>query len=179
MPDLIPHEHICKLYTALCMIVFVFVYCMWLVTVLWLEFEPIKLIWFWFDLYQFCPLHDCYHLIRTGVFLDGIARKNYITLMALQKKKKGTKTCYIWAMSWENLFMPYANNKGADQPVHPRSQISACIVCCLDSIISLVSICKISSLYLASVVAHAGLGLPWSQTPKTGFLVTWLIMDLL
>ena len=24
---------------------------------------------------------------------------------------------YIWATSWENLFMPYANNKGADQPV--------------------------------------------------------------
>ena len=22
----------------------------------------------------------------------------------------------IWAMSWENLFMPYVNNKGADQP---------------------------------------------------------------
>ena len=21
-----------------------------------------------------------------------------------------------WAMSWENLFLPYANNKGADQP---------------------------------------------------------------
>ena len=27
----------------------------------------------------------------------------------------------IWAMSWDNLFMPYANNKGADQPVHPQS----------------------------------------------------------
>ena len=30
-----------------------------------------------------------------------------------------------WAMSWENLFMPYANNKGADQPAHPHSLISA------------------------------------------------------
>ena len=26
-----------------------------------------------------------------------------------------------WAMSWENLLTAYANNKGADQPVHPRS----------------------------------------------------------
>ena len=26
----------------------------------------------------------------------------------------------IWSTPWENLFMPYANNKGADQPVHPR-----------------------------------------------------------
>ena len=24
-----------------------------------------------------------------------------------------------WATSWENLFMQYANNKGADQPAHP------------------------------------------------------------
>ena len=177
MLDLISHEYICKLYIALCMIVFV--YCMWLVTVLWLDFEPIKLIWFWFDLYQFCPLHDCYHLIRTGVFLDGIARKNYITLMPLQKKKKETKTFFIWAMSWENLFMPYAKKKGADQPVHLCSLISAFIVPCLNSIIPQVSISKISSLYLASVVVHAGLSLSWSQTPKTGFLVTWLIMDLL
>ena len=36
--------------------------------------------------------------------------------------------------------MPYANNKGADQPAHPRSLISAFVVRCLDSIIPLVSI---------------------------------------
>ena len=35
--------------------------------------------------------------------------------------------------------MPYANNKGADQPAHPRSLISAFIVRSLDSIIFLVS----------------------------------------
>ena len=33
--------------------------------------------------------------------------------------------------------MSYANNKGADQSAHPRSLISAFIVRCLDSIISL------------------------------------------
>ena len=48
------------------------------------------------------------------------------------------------ATSWENLFMLYANNKGADQPAHPRSLISIFVVHCLDSIISLVSISKIS-----------------------------------
>ena len=32
-------------------------------------------------------------------------------------------------------FMPYANNKGADQPVHSRSLISTFVVRCLDSII--------------------------------------------
>ena len=35
---------------------------------------------------------------------------------------------YIWATSWENLFKPYANNKGADQPAHPRSLISTFVV---------------------------------------------------
>ena len=40
----------------------------------------------------------------------------------------------------------YANNKGADQPAHPRSLISAFVVCCLDSIISLDSIAEISRL---------------------------------
>ena len=42
----------------------------------------------------------------------------------------------------KNLFMPYANNKGADQPAHPRSLISAFVVRCLDSTVSLVSISK-------------------------------------
>ena len=40
--------------------------------------------------------------------------------------------------------MPYANNKGADQPAHPRSLISAFVVRSLDSIISLVSRSEIS-----------------------------------
>ena len=79
-----------------------------------------------------------------------------------------------WATSWENLFMPYVNNKGADQPAHPRSLISAFVVRCLDSITPLVSIPEISSLYLASVTAQAGLSLPGSQTLKTGFHVTTL-----
>ena len=70
--------------------------------------------------------------------------------------------------------MLYANNKCADQPPHPRSLISAFVVRCLVSIILLVSISAISSLYLAAVAAQAGLCLAWSQTSKTGFLVTWL-----
>ena len=56
-----------------------------------------------------------------------------------------SKLSWSWAW-WKNLFMPYANNKGADQPVHLRSLISAFVVRCLDSIIPLVSISNISSL---------------------------------
>ena len=59
--------------------------------------------------------------------------------------------------------MPYANNKGADQPAHPRSLISAFVVRCLDSIIHLVSISEISSLYLAFVAEQTGLSLTWSK----------------
>ena len=69
--------------------------------------------------------------------------------------------------------MPYAKNKGADQPAHLHTLISVFAVGLLDSIIPLVSTSEISS--LASVAAQAGLNLPWSQTPKTGFLVMWLV----
>ena len=44
--------------------------------------------------------------------------------------------------------MPYANNKGADQPAHPRSLISAFAVRCLDSMAPTVAISKISRLWL-------------------------------
>ena len=56
------------------------------------------------------------------------------------------KQIIIWATSWENLFMAYANNKGADQPAHPRSLISTFVVRFLDSIIPLLAISEISRL---------------------------------
>ena len=62
--------------------------------------------------------------------------------------------------------MSYANNKGADQPAHSHSLISAFVVHCLDSIISLNSIAEISSLYLTPVAAQAGLCLALSETPE-------------
>ena len=71
--------------------------------------------------------------------------------------------------------MPYANNKGADQPAHLRCLISTFVVHCLDSIIPVVSIHEISSFYLASVAAQTGLCVTWSETLKTGFLATSFI----
>ena len=53
-------------------------------------------------------------------------------------------------------------NKGADQPAHPRSLISAFVVRFLDSIISLDSKAEISRLQLASEAEQAGLCLAWS-----------------
>ena len=51
-----------------------------------------------------------------------------------------------WARSCEMCLLPYANNKGADQPAHPHSLISTFVVHCLDSIMPLVSISEISRL---------------------------------
>ena len=45
-------------------------------------------------------------------------------------------TSPLWATSWENLFAPYVNNKGADHPAHLRSLISAFLVRWLDNISS-------------------------------------------
>ena len=42
--------------------------------------------------------------------------------------------------------MPYKDNKGADQPAHPRSLISTFIVHSLDSIMSVDTMFKISSI---------------------------------
>ena len=65
--------------------------------------------------------------------------------------------------------MSYANNKGADQPANPRSLISAFVVRCLDNVMSLVSVTKISSLMVASVAEQASLSLIWSETPEDTF----------
>ena len=67
--------------------------------------------------------------------------------------------------------MPYPNNKGADQ----RSLISAFVVCCLDSI---VSVFAISWLSLASVAEKACLNLTLSETPEDRFSHDVAHMDL-
>ena len=65
--------------------------------------------------------------------------------------------------------MSYANNKGTGQPAHPRSLISAFVVRCLDSVMSLVSVTKISSIMIASVAEQASMSLTWSETLEDTF----------
>ena len=50
------------------------------------------------------------------------------------------------------LFMPYTRNRGADQ----RSVIGAFVDRCLDSIILILPISKVSGLYLVSEAEKAG-----------------------
>ena len=62
--------------------------------------------------------------------------------------------------------MPYvSDNKGTDQPAYLRSLISTFVVHCLDSIIPLESISKISRLQTVSVAVQAGLSLPKDRFP--------------
>ena len=71
--------------------------------------------------------------------------------------------------------MPYANNKGADQPAHPRSLINAFVVRCQDRMIPLVYISEISR--LVSVAEQVSLCLAWSETPEDTFfhgVLSWI-----
>ena len=65
--------------------------------------------------------------------------------------------------------MPCANNKGADQPAHARSLISAFDVRCQDRMIPLVYISEISRFWLVSVAEQVSLSLTWSETPENTF----------
>ena len=65
--------------------------------------------------------------------------------------------------------MPCANNKGADQPAHPRSLISAFIVRCQDRMIPLVYNSEISRFMLVSVAEQVSLCLARSETPEDTF----------
>ena len=52
--------------------------------------------------------------------------------------------------------------------------INTFVVCYLDNIIPILAIVEISRLLLVPVAEQAGLSLTWSETPKTGFFMTWL-----
>ena len=53
----------------------------------------------------------------------------------------------------------FVNNKGADQPAHPRSLFSAFVILFLESMISNLATSEISLFLLGSEAQHAGLNL--------------------
>ena len=67
----------------------------------------------------------------------------YFTCLHYQKN---TPDSSIWASSWQNLSYANANNKSANQPMHPRSLISTFVVHCWDNTVSVVATYKISRL---------------------------------
>ena len=77
-----------------------------------------------------------------------------------------------WALTQENLSSVFVNNKGADQPAHPRSLISASVIHILESIISGLATREILIFYLVAVSDETGLSLILLETQKTGFVAT-------
>ena len=59
----------------------------------------------------------------------------------------------------------FVNNKGADQPMHPHSLISAFVICVLESIKSRL----LREKPLVSIAEQAGLNHTLWETPKIGF----------
>ena len=59
----------------------------------------------------------------------------------------------------------FANNKAADQPVHPRRLTKSFVICLLENIISKLASSEISIFQLLSVDEHAVLSMTWSETP--------------
>ena len=85
---------------------------------------------------------SCYFLTNTGSqrcrrwrkLTDHSLQTWQIIVLSIAFGPGHTKTC----------LMPYANNKGADQPAHPHSLISTFVVRCLDSMICILAISKVS-----------------------------------
>ena len=50
----------------------------------------------------------------------------------------------MWALTRENLSSVFANNKGADQPAHPRSLTNTFVIRLLESILSRLATNEIS-----------------------------------
>ena len=71
--------------------------------------------------------------------------------------------------------LPYANSKGADQPAHPCSLISAFVVRCWIYNTPLLAISKISRLCLASVAEQACLSLRPKKSMSVYYRPTVLI----
>ena len=58
-----------------------------------------------------------------------------------------TGMSHMSLVMWKPV-LPYSNNKGADQPMHPRSLISTFVVRSLDSMIPVLAISEISRLLI-------------------------------
>ena len=69
-----------------------------------------------------------------------------------------------------------ANNKGTDQLAHPRSLISVFVILKLNSIVVKLAPSETSLFYLVSVAEKACFGMILSETLKTGFVASMLIL---
>ena len=64
------------------------------------------------------------------------------------------------------VFGGVANNKGADQPVHPHRLISTFVICLLESFISKLASSEISIFWLVSVAEDTDLNFVLSEPQR-------------
>ena len=76
------------------------------------------------------------------------------------------------ASSLKYLILLHANNKGADQSVHPHMLICTLVIHYLEKRVYTLATYKISWFLLVYVAKQDDLNLAWSLTPKTGFLAS-------
>ena len=67
-----------------------------------------------------------------------------------------------------NLSLGFANNKGADQPTHPRNLISAFFIHLLKSSLPKLATSENWIFWPVSVAEQVGLGMLWSKTHNFG-----------
>ena len=101
------------------------------------------------------PLGRCWNPRLSG--------SGFNTSLGAQQMLMHRKVCLIpilklnikpltWVMSLQNLFMPCANNKDADQRAHPRSLKSVFVIHFVDSIISIDAIYILNFKTLVSLI---------------------------
>ena len=93
--------------------------------------------WIWVSLHQKHRIIPVFvHVpVRACMFVCVCERER-------KKEKRALRWLHV-SRAMRKCVLSVVNNKGADQPAHPRSLISAFLVRCLDSIISLDSIAEI------------------------------------
>ena len=73
---------------------------------------------------------------RSNVWKKTVKNTSNKTQVCVEKTSHLQENLQVYEPRHEKMFMPYANNKGADPPAHLCSLMSAFVVRCLDSIIS-------------------------------------------
>ena len=88
---------------------------------------------------------------------DPVSNQNFQHVRDYTAEQQNTtrKKHTVWATSWQNLLLPYANNRGADQ--------CNTSICYSRNFKTLASLCSWAGRFESYL---------WSQTPKTGFLMT-------
>ena len=100
-------------------------------------------------------------MVGTCLFVEDSSRGAGVQQLCLIQNIAVFEPCHE-----KTCFLLYVNDKTADQPVHPRSLISVFVVRCLDRIIPILAISKISRLMLVNEAGQVGLSHSLSETPN-------------